>query len=94
LLVGHISTPQRIEPAKFPSQSRNVGLRIGEVAEMRAFAGQVVTQIGWRSSTGSSRSWMRSTHSVHFLHHASTSSNSRAPYGQAQAQSLQPMHLS
>jgi hypothetical protein len=34
------------------------------------------------------------THSVHFFITPSSSSNSRAPYGHAQEQSLQPMHSS
>src|SRR4249919_581691 len=37
---------------------------------------------------------MRSTHSVHFFITPSTGEYSRAPYGQAQLHSLQPMHLS
>src|SRR5947208_2736571 len=35
---------------------------------------------------------MRSMHSVHFFITPSSTSNSRAPYGQAQEHSLQPMH--
>src|SRR5438105_14794909 len=37
---------------------------------------------------------MRSPHSVHFFIVPGTSSSSRAPYGQAQAHKLHPMHLS
>ena len=37
---------------------------------------------------------MRSTHRVHFFMTRLWSSSSRAPYGQAHEQYLQPMHLS
>ena len=60
----------------------------------RAPVGQAFTQAGLRSSLASRSSWIRSTHRVHLVITWRASSISRAPYGQAQAQYLQPMHLS
>ena len=60
----------------------------------RAFVGQALTHAGLRSRSDFVVSWIRSTQSVHYVITLRPSSSSRAPYGQAHAQYLQPMHLS
>ena len=85
------SSPTRHQ--RQPPRSRSLRTRVPILQSPKARAGRKPSRCRLGGLQGQLLC-ARSTHSVHLVITWRSSSSSRAPYGQAHAQYLQPMHLS